>query len=226
MLLEIAVAARTHDREGVAAARGLDLHFLDRLLQRFGIVERADVDAREAAQRLGVERADRGLEIDRCDAVLLAFLDLEGDQEALLLGIILSQRGHHLHVGKAVLEIEAANQVAVGLDPVGIVDVGAAEEAQQVRFAGLDDVLEAIGGVEDVADELDRPDAGLAAFGDREDQIDAVVRLLDDFGRRRECRNGPSADRFRRYAGRPTEPSGATASRAAWTGFQPKAARP
>ena len=114
------------------------------------------------------------------DAVLLAFLDLEGDDEALLLGIVFGQRGDHLHVGKAVLEIEAANQVAVGLDAVGIVDVVAAEEAQQVRFARLDDVAQAIGRVGAVADELDRLDAGLGAFGDREDQVDAVVRLLDD----------------------------------------------
>jgi hypothetical protein len=60
MRLEIAVAARTHDREGITAPRGLDLHFLDRLLQRFGVVERADADAREAAQRIAVERRNAG----------------------------------------------------------------------------------------------------------------------------------------------------------------------
>src|SRR5207253_9760488 len=38
-----------------------------------------------------------------------------------------------------------------------------------------------IGPIGDVADDLDRPAAGLAALGDREDQVDAVVRLLDDF---------------------------------------------
>ena len=145
MRLEIAVAARTHHRERIAAPRGFDLHFLDGFLQRFGVVERADVDAREAAQRLRVEGGDAGLEIDGSDAVLLAFLDLEGDQEALLVGIVFGQRGHDLHVGKAVLEIVAPDQVAVGLDPIRIVDVVAAEEAQQVRFARLDDVLEAIG---------------------------------------------------------------------------------
>ena len=33
----------------------------------------------------------------------------------------------------------------------------------------------------DIADELDRLDAGFGAFGDGEDQVDAVVRLFDDF---------------------------------------------
>ena len=42
--------------------------------------------------------------------------------------------------------------------------------------------LQPVGRIGDVADELDRADAGLDAFSDREDQIDAVVRLLDDFG--------------------------------------------
>ena len=117
------------------------------------------------------------------DPVLLAFLDLEGDQEALALRIVFRQRGHHLHVGKAVLQVKAANQVAIGFDPVRIVDVAAAEEAQQIRFVGLDDVLQAVGRIGVVADELDRLDAGLRALGDRENEIDAVVRLLDDFGR-------------------------------------------
>ena len=81
-----------------------------------------------------------------------------------MLGVVFGQRGHHLNVGEAVLEIKTANQVAVGLDPVGVVDVGAAKEAQQVQFAGLDDVLQAIGRIGDVTDEFDRLDAGLAAF--------------------------------------------------------------
>ncbi len=99
-----------------------------------------------------------------------------------MLRIVFRQRGHHLHVGEAVLQIEAANQVAVGLDPVGIIDVAAAEEAQQIRFVGLDDVLQAIRRISAVADELDRPDPGFLAFGDLENEIDAVVRLFDDLG--------------------------------------------
>ena len=141
-----------------------------------------DVDARKAAQHVGVERrGSTDTIIDRADAILLAFLDLEGDEKALLLRIVFGQRGDHLHVGIAVLQVEAADQVAVGLDAVRIVDVGAAEEAEQVRLTCLDDVPQAIGRIGDVADEIDRPDAGLGAFVDREDEVDAVVRLLDDF---------------------------------------------
>lgn len=181
--LEIAVAAGTDHGEGIAATRRLDLHFLDRLLDRFDVVERADIDARIVAHRGRIEVRNGGAEVDGADAVLRAFLDLEGDVEALLLRIVFGERGDHLDVGETVLEIETANQVAVGLDAIGIVEVVAGEEAQQVRFVRLDDVAQAVGRERVIADELDRLDAGLGALLDREDQVDAVVRLLDDLGR-------------------------------------------
>ena len=74
-------------------------------------------------------RRNAGLEVDGADAILLTFLDLEGHHEALALRIVFGQRGHHLHVGEAVLQIKAANQIAIGFDPVGIVDVVATEKA-------------------------------------------------------------------------------------------------
>ena len=82
-----------------------------------------------------------------------------------------------------MLQVEAANQVAVSLDAVRIIDVAIAEEAEPVRLARLDDVAQTIGRIEAVADELDRFDARLHPLLDREDEIDAVVGLLDDFGR-------------------------------------------
>src|SRR3981081_4582131 len=182
MRLEIAIAARPHDRKGVTPPRSLDLHFLDGLLQRFGVIERTDINAREAAKRIAVKRDDAGLEIDRCNPILLTLLDLEGHEEALLLRIVFRQRGHHLHVGTTVLQVEAANQIAIGLDPVRIVDVAAAKEAQQVGFVRLDDVLETIRGISVVTDKFDRLYTGFPALGDRKNEIDPIVRLLDDFG--------------------------------------------
>jgi hypothetical protein len=39
-------------------------------------------------------------------SILLALLDLEGHQEALLLRIVFRQRLPHLHIGKAVLQVK------------------------------------------------------------------------------------------------------------------------
>ena len=55
-------------------------------------------------------------------------------------------------------------------------------KASRSGLGGLDDVLEPVDGIGAIADELDVLDPGLAALGDFEDEIDAVVRQLDDLG--------------------------------------------
>ena len=160
------------------------------------------------------------------DAILLAFLDPEGDQEAAALGIVFGQRGNHLHVGIAVLQVVAANQIAVGLDAVRIVDVGGAEEAQDIGFAGLDDVAQAIRRNRAVADELDGLDAGLAAFGDLEDEIDAVVGLFDDLRNDRDVVTSLTAIDFRDALRIRLHRSAGTGCRAASTAPRSRAARP
>ncbi len=50
--------------------------------------------------------------------------------------VVFGGRGHDLHVGVAMLQVEAADQVTVGFDAVRVVDVGVAEEALEVRLDG------------------------------------------------------------------------------------------
>ena len=111
------------------------------------------------------------------------FFDRERDVESLLGGIVFGNRRDHLHVGKAVLQVEAADQIAVGFHAVGVVDVGGLQEAQEVGLDGLDHLFQPPRRIGLVADELDRLDAGLLALFDHENQIDAVVRPLDDLRR-------------------------------------------
>ncbi len=103
----------------------------------------------------------------------------KGDQKALALRIVFGQRGHHLDVGKAVLEVEAADQIAVGFHAIGVVDVGGLQEAEEVGLRGLDHLFQAPRRIGLVADEADRFYAGLLAFVDLENQVDAIVRPLD-----------------------------------------------
>ena len=62
------------------------------------------------------------------------FLDGEGDDEALPGRVVFAGRGDDLHVGVAVAQVEAADEIAVGFNAVGIVDVGGLQEAEPVRF--------------------------------------------------------------------------------------------
>ena len=82
-------------------------------------------------------------------------------------------------VSEAVLHVIAADRLLVGGQAIGIVDVGALDERQQVHRAGLHQAAQAVVRNRMVADELDLADARLAAFVDGEDQIHAPVRQLD-----------------------------------------------
>ena len=82
MALEIAVAARTNRRERIASPRGLDRHVLDGLLDRLGVVDDPHLHRAQAAESTLPSSARCGLNFDRSDPVLLAFLDREGDHES------------------------------------------------------------------------------------------------------------------------------------------------
>src|SRR6185312_7269318 len=174
--LGVAVAARAHIGEGVAAARGLDGHRLDALLHQVGVVDAARAELDLAAHDGRIDRAHVRDDVDLADLVLRALVDGEGDDEALLGRVVLTDRREDSHVGVAVLEVEAAQEVAVGLDAVRIVDVGGLQEAQPVADRGLDHAPEPARRISVRADEADVLHAGLLAFADVEDEVHAVVR--------------------------------------------------
>ena len=181
-VLDVARRARTHRREGKAPLRGLDGHVLDGLLDRFGIVDVARIGPQPRSQERGVERPHSRLHIDRSDPVLLALLDREGDHESSPCRIEFPDRGYDAHIDVAVLEIKPAQQLAIRLDPVRIIDVAGLQECENSGLRGLDHVLEPERRVGAVADELDGLDAGLCTLGDFEDEIDAIIGKLDDLG--------------------------------------------
>src|SRR5262249_4108200 len=174
--------AWAYRREGKPLPRGFDGHIFDGLFHRLGIVHVAGIGAQLHPQQPGiVERANRGLHVDRSDAILLALFDGEGDHETPTVRIVFRNRGDDAYVDEPVLEIEPTQQLAIGLDPVRIINVaGLQERQQQSGLGGLDHVLEPVGRIGEIADKLDQLDSGLYTFGDFEDEIDAVVRQLDD----------------------------------------------
>src|SRR6185312_13656252 len=181
--LGVAVAARANIGEGVAAARGLDGHRLDALLHQVGVVDAARAELDLAAHDGRIDRAHVRDDVDLADLVLRALVDGEGDDEALLGRVVLTDRREDSHVGVAMLEVEAAQEVAVGLDAVRIVDVGGLQEAQPVADRGLDHAPEPARRISVRADEADVLHAGLLAFADVEDEVHAVVRQFDDLRR-------------------------------------------
>src|SRR5262249_2158132 len=94
--------------------------------------------------------------------------------------IELDCRRQDAHIDVAVLQIEAPQQLAIGLDAVRVIDVVALQERQQSRLRRPHHFLEAEAGIDAVADELDGSDIGARALGDLEHESDAAVGQVDD----------------------------------------------
>jgi len=94
-------------------------------------------------------------------------------------------------IGIPVLEIEAADKFEVGSDSVRIVDVRCLEKREVIHLRRLHEIAQLAGGIDLVADEVDRLHAGLFAFVYGEDDIEPAVWQID----------GPGGDRGRRAAG-------------------------
>src|SRR5262249_29164176 len=170
MVLRVALAARAHRGERVAVLGDLDGEVFDRLLDRVAVIDVATVHPQNRLQRQRIDGANVGLNLDAAKAIKGAFLDREGDDEALDRGVIFASSRDHLYVGIAVSQIKAPDQIAIGFDPVGIVDVGRLQKTQEVGCGGLDDLFEPVIRISVIADEYDVLDAGLLALPDLENQ--------------------------------------------------------
>jgi hypothetical protein len=113
------------------------------------------------------------------EAIDRAFVDRETDRKAFFIVIIFGFRPGHADIRKTLAEIEAAQQFAVGLDLVGIVDIVAQHETEDIALAGLDHGLELPLAEGPVSGKIDRLDGGLGPFGDLEHQVQPVGAVAD-----------------------------------------------
>src|SRR5262249_31007055 len=173
--LKLAVAARAHDGERIAAPGDFDRDVFNGFLHRVGVVNIAGPEPQPRTQCVGVHGRDIGYDVDRSNLVARPFLDRERNVEASGGRVVFGQRRDDANVGKAVLQIEPAQQIAVGLDTIRIEVVVALDPTQPIGLTALDHVLQAPIAVGVVADEGDLVDAGLASLVDLEDQVDAVI---------------------------------------------------
>jgi hypothetical protein len=122
------------------------------------------------------------VDIDGAELVALAFIDGEGNDETVPVGGQLGDRRNYPEIGIALRQIVFAQQLAVIGDAVGIVGVRVRQEAVPAALLGVDDPAQRRVAELLVTDEIDAAHAGRRALVDLEDQIDAVLRQLDDLG--------------------------------------------
>jgi hypothetical protein len=70
----------------------------------------------------GIDEFEVRYDVHAAEAVSRAFLDHEGEHDALLVRLVARSRAH-AHVGTTVGKIEAAQEVEVALDAVGVVEL-------------------------------------------------------------------------------------------------------
>ena len=146
--------------EGEASIAQRICQFVDAALDFVGVVSLPLPGDQQCLQYLRLYVLQLIDQINLAELVSRAFLDCEGDVEAV------ARRGELRHgrddaeVRIAFREIELAQELAVISQPVGIVDVVAAEKAIPARLACTDDPLEAAHRELVRADEIDGSDAG------------------------------------------------------------------
>src|SRR6185437_6177395 len=143
LCFSITVATRMHGRESVAALRGFDRHRFDALLDQVGVINIAGAQTRLRPQDTRIDRLHVGDHVHGTDMVLRTLVDGVRDGEAFFARVVLTDRRDDSHVGITVAQIEFPQQIAIGFNAVGIVDVGGLKKAQPVALTRLDDVLEA-----------------------------------------------------------------------------------
>ena len=138
-------------------------------------------DQEQAAKLFGIQSRDIAVDADVAEMIERAFIDRKGQRKSLGRGIVFGDRRGHAGVGIALAAIVQSQQLAIRCDAVGIVDIAAGQKAQHIGCGGLDHGGKLPLAEHLVADEVDLPHRGLAAFGHLIDEIDAVVATVDDF---------------------------------------------
>src|SRR4029079_12718448 len=178
----VAVEARLDLAEGVALLRHGGGQSLDSLLDLVSVIDPAGAGEDVAVDGIDIERGQVGLDVDRAEAVALPLLDGESNEEATTVAIEVGGGRNDACVGITVLHVELPQQLTIQIEPIGVVNVGALEETQQIRLRGRDDETQLRVAEGRVADEIDGPNLGGRALIDLEHHVDAVIVEIDDLG--------------------------------------------
>ena len=179
LLLRIAVEPRLNIDKSITQTAQRVVQRLNRAVDVTLVVPSALRRLDQAAQRLGVEVLQGGLDLDLAQFVALAFVDGEGDEKGILFR---RQFGHcrdDLEIDIAFRQIEIAQLLAIDLQAIGIVGIVGGKESIEGAFLSHDLAAQVAVGEGLVADEADPPDFGLLALLDLENQIDPVLIEID-----------------------------------------------
>lgn len=145
------------------------------------IERRASARGNPSAQSFGTDLRNMGLEVDTAEAIGFTLIDRKGQDKALDSRVIFGPCIGYADVSIAAVAVIAPKLILIGREPIRIINVSVGEKAQHVGRGrayngGKLALAESV-----IADEVDLPHRRLCAFGDRENEVDAVLAAADDF---------------------------------------------
>ena len=152
------------------------------MFDRVGIVPIAGLDGQQRQHRLAGQILELDVDIHLAEAIPLALVDREGDDKTVAVGGQLGDRRNHAKIGIPLGQIVFAQQLAIVGQPIGVVGVRGRQKAIPAAFLGFDDAAQRAVAELTIADEIDAAYPGRGPFVDLENEIDPVLRQLDDLG--------------------------------------------
>ena len=114
--------------------------------------------------------------------ISLPLINGKRQEEAFAFPVDVGNRGNNPHIRVTVLDVIAAQKLAIQVEAVGIVDGGRLQKVEEAQFGGGDDAAKLGVGEGLIADEIDTGHLGLRPLADFEHKVDPVMVELDNLG--------------------------------------------
>ena len=138
------------------------------------------MDGQKRQHRFGRQILDLDIDVDFAEAIALAFVQRESNDEPIAVGCQFGNRRDHSEIGIPLGQVKPAQQLPVVGQSIGVIAVIAAQETIPSAFLGLNKAAQFAVAILVVADEIDAAHPGELALVDLEDQIDPVLRELNE----------------------------------------------
>src|SRR5262249_28642815 len=178
----VAIEAWANLCEGVTLLRCGDGERFGGILDPLTVIDTAGPGHHGATQRTRVERGQGGFDVDVAKSILRTFVDRVSDEKAAAIAIEVGGGRQNPDIGIAVLEIELAQQLAIQIETVRVVDVGALEEAQDIGLRRADDIAQLRIAERGISYEIDSAHLGARSLSNLEHHVNSVIGLVYDLG--------------------------------------------
>src|SRR5690606_10126386 len=190
-ILAATLRARIDVDEGIAILGEIFADLVDGLFDRYGVVPITLRHFQQRPQFLCINTAQLADQVYLAEAVALPLFQGEGDDEAGAIQIQLGNSRDDTEVRVAFLQVESAQQLAIEGKAIGVINIGAAEEAIPGTFSRRDDPPQGACRKGVVPHEVDGIDLRDRPLLDLANEVDPILVEFDQLGLHRSGKAPP-----------------------------------